>query len=337
MASSPEPVEYVRVCDMYGAGFFYLPGTETCLRVGGKVRAEIATSSPYDRSVNSYSPDFFTRAEVEFEAASETEWGTLKAKITPRYDNYGAFTLISMPSAYIQLGGLLVGRSDSQFNAFTYYSGDVVRDDVIYYGPYEVNQLTYTFQSETGFSGVVSLEDSNSGTEDSYSYDGAWRTGSATTRGPDVVAGIGYQVGNWAFKVIGGYDAVAQEGAVKARIDAQINDISAMLMVAWNSDGHSLNRYAGTFQAEGNCPPGQGYLCGWGDWAVWGALGGSLSEKVKANIQVAYTDSDIFSATANLKFLPVNDLFIQPEITYMRWGSVHDDAWSGVVRIERRF
>ena len=29
------PVTYVRLCDAYGAGFFYIPGTETCLRVGG--------------------------------------------------------------------------------------------------------------------------------------------------------------------------------------------------------------------------------------------------------------------------------------------------------------
>ena len=24
------PVEYVRVCSLYGAGFFYIPGTDTC-------------------------------------------------------------------------------------------------------------------------------------------------------------------------------------------------------------------------------------------------------------------------------------------------------------------
>jgi hypothetical protein len=29
------PVEYVRICDAYGAGFFYIPGTDTCLKVGG--------------------------------------------------------------------------------------------------------------------------------------------------------------------------------------------------------------------------------------------------------------------------------------------------------------
>jgi len=35
----PEPVEYVRVCDAYGAGFFFIPGTETCIRLSGYVRS----------------------------------------------------------------------------------------------------------------------------------------------------------------------------------------------------------------------------------------------------------------------------------------------------------
>jgi hypothetical protein len=35
------PVEYVRVCDAYGAGFFYIPGTDTCLKVGGLVLAQM--------------------------------------------------------------------------------------------------------------------------------------------------------------------------------------------------------------------------------------------------------------------------------------------------------
>ncbi|HWG04342.1 MAG TPA: porin, partial [Beijerinckiaceae bacterium] len=34
------PVQYVKICDAYGAGFFYIPGTDTCLRIGGYVRAE---------------------------------------------------------------------------------------------------------------------------------------------------------------------------------------------------------------------------------------------------------------------------------------------------------
>jgi hypothetical protein len=34
-------VEYVRVCDAFGTGFFYIPGTETCLKINGRVRFEI--------------------------------------------------------------------------------------------------------------------------------------------------------------------------------------------------------------------------------------------------------------------------------------------------------
>ncbi|PWB79854.1 MAG: porin [Methylocystaceae bacterium] len=48
------PIEYVRVCDAYGSGFFYIPGTETCLRVGGAVVAEwraYSTSYRNSRSI----------------------------------------------------------------------------------------------------------------------------------------------------------------------------------------------------------------------------------------------------------------------------------------------
>ena len=39
------PVQYVKICDAYGAGFFYIPGTDTCLRVGGLVLADWAVSN----------------------------------------------------------------------------------------------------------------------------------------------------------------------------------------------------------------------------------------------------------------------------------------------------
>ncbi len=34
-----EPMEYVKVCDMYGNGFFYIPGTEICMNINGYVRS----------------------------------------------------------------------------------------------------------------------------------------------------------------------------------------------------------------------------------------------------------------------------------------------------------
>ena len=39
--SVAEPVDYVRVCDAFGAGYWYIPGTDTCLKIGGYVRFDV--------------------------------------------------------------------------------------------------------------------------------------------------------------------------------------------------------------------------------------------------------------------------------------------------------
>src|SRR5215475_3074711 len=36
------PVQYVKICNLYGDGFYYIPGTDICLKVGGYVRGEYA-------------------------------------------------------------------------------------------------------------------------------------------------------------------------------------------------------------------------------------------------------------------------------------------------------
>src|ERR1019366_6824850 len=45
-ARQAAPIEYVRICDAYGAGFFFIPGTETCLRIGGLVLGELRGFNP---------------------------------------------------------------------------------------------------------------------------------------------------------------------------------------------------------------------------------------------------------------------------------------------------
>jgi opacity protein-like surface antigen len=53
-----EPVDYVRICDAFGTGFFYIPGTDTCLRIGGYVRAEFLYDHDWDGAVVSARADF---------------------------------------------------------------------------------------------------------------------------------------------------------------------------------------------------------------------------------------------------------------------------------------
>ena len=37
-----KPVQYVKICTLYGVGFYYIPGTDMCIKIGGWVRAEAA-------------------------------------------------------------------------------------------------------------------------------------------------------------------------------------------------------------------------------------------------------------------------------------------------------
>jgi hypothetical protein len=45
VVAEPEPMEYVRICDTYGVGFYYIPGTETCLKVSGYIRTDIGVGA----------------------------------------------------------------------------------------------------------------------------------------------------------------------------------------------------------------------------------------------------------------------------------------------------
>src|SRR5712692_10735351 len=40
-----KPVEYVKVCSLYGAGFWYVPGTDTCIKVGAFVKLQVNYNS----------------------------------------------------------------------------------------------------------------------------------------------------------------------------------------------------------------------------------------------------------------------------------------------------
>ena len=70
-------VEYVRVCSTYGAGFFYIPGTETCLRVGGRVRAEFHVPRAVTRREDD-SIGFRARGRIQLDARTATAYGLLR-------------------------------------------------------------------------------------------------------------------------------------------------------------------------------------------------------------------------------------------------------------------
>ena len=36
-----KPVQYVKICTLYGDGYYYIPGTDTCIRIGGYIRMDV--------------------------------------------------------------------------------------------------------------------------------------------------------------------------------------------------------------------------------------------------------------------------------------------------------
>ena len=45
-------VEYVKICSLYGAGFYYIPGTDTCIKLGGYLRADAVLGTNADFNPN---------------------------------------------------------------------------------------------------------------------------------------------------------------------------------------------------------------------------------------------------------------------------------------------
>lgn len=108
------PVSYVKVCDAYGAGFFNIPGTDTCIKVGGRVRYDlgyaptqnvfIAKTSSTSYSLNSSGTATanakssagyrntqvqdtwgqHARARVDLDARTPTAYGTVQSVVSFR-------------------------------------------------------------------------------------------------------------------------------------------------------------------------------------------------------------------------------------------------------------
>jgi hypothetical protein len=194
---APEPVDYVRVCDAYGARFYYIPGTETCLRVGGRVRTQVVVNNVLDnnngawtnRDSDGYS--WRTQAYVYLDARTATEFGTLRAYASLSQRAQNGVESMDFDNAYIQWGGLTMGYLSSNFDIFTgqTFMGVVGRD----WSDTTLNQIAYTAAFGNGFSATIALEDRSS--RESGAYGG--------TRAPDVVGALGISQG-WGSAQVSG-------------------------------------------------------------------------------------------------------------------------------------
>src|SRR5918911_1076424 len=104
------PVDYVRVCSTYGAGFFYIPGsTDTCIRIGGRVRADYRYIEPFTRADSSNF--LFARGRLQADVRTATSYGLLRAFVRMEMSQTGsASTSANIAQAFVQFGGLTAGK-----------------------------------------------------------------------------------------------------------------------------------------------------------------------------------------------------------------------------------
>src|SRR5436309_10811193 len=82
-------VEYVRICSLYGAGFYYIPGTDTCIKFGGYLRVDLALNGgdygPFQAGnqaggQNRLTNYFVSRSRSDFtiDTRTATEYGVVR-------------------------------------------------------------------------------------------------------------------------------------------------------------------------------------------------------------------------------------------------------------------
>lgn len=321
VAAEPEPMEYVRVCDAYGEGYFYIPGSETCLKIGGYVRSD-STFGENAYTGEDVGYDGFLRSVLTFDVRNETELGTLRSFVELRNEASPSASYIN--SAYIEIVGFRVGLSDSQFDLWLNSAGNIINDDVIDYTGDRTNQINYTYKAENGFSFFVGLDQGN----------GTYQLEDGRTRSykggdvPHYIGGVKYEQGWGSIGAVGGYDNYADSFAGKARVDIKFTEAFTIFVMGgyqsdWN-DGRGRRNYFGAWN---------------GDWAAWGGFSAELTEKAGLNGQLAYEEDGTLAAALNVEYKPVDGLTIMPELNYTNFGGLrgNDEAFGGTLRVQRDF
>jgi hypothetical protein len=218
-----EAVEYVKVCSEFGPGFFYIPGTDTCIQIGGSMRALYGYNN-IPKGSYSASPGkagqhgsarqvdqtaFQGRFQLNIDVRTQTEFGVLRSFLSldantghsgtqTRPFGSVAGSVVPVDKAFIQFGGLTAGYAESQYAFYDNYYGDTILAP--YAGSGQIGtseQLAYTAQFGGGFSATVSLEDPAHSRTSLLGSNVLPAVTYAGTQIPDIIGNIAYSSGQY--------------------------------------------------------------------------------------------------------------------------------------------
>ncbi len=331
VAAAPEPAEYVRVCDAFGTGYFYIPGTETCLKISGYVRAEVDYSSlSGGRNWNAK-----TRGLVTFAAKNDSELGTIGSTITLRawqgghtadLNNSAAddTNAVEIDEAFITVGGFQVGSFYNYWD--TGLSGET--DSL---GSNRLNSIAYNYKSGAFFAGIA-VDETNglSATDSSISNTSLYTKSYNVDRNVGIEAQVGGTFGPVTTTLLGGYDFNTQNFAIR--------DIT------------SVNVGPGVFSIAGVYANGVSTYYDASKWSVAAEYAAKITDKLSLTPGVQYFGKTQVDASGNffgrdivrggltVDYKLAAGLSTKVSAQYQnKNANGTNDVWTGFVRLQRDF
>ena len=303
----PEMVEYVRVCDAAGTGYFYIPGTETCLKIGGYVRFQINAGSYEDYVDSAGYVDFDTKASLQVSSWTDSEIGpisTFLETVSTAYD--GGFVI---DSAYISVAGLKMGYFggflDNGINGETDSNGLSNKFNTIQYTGtagglsfgLAIDELDHTDLEPGGSSVPIAVWTHENGAQ--FGVSGM----------------LGYTAGPVAATLSGAYDTLTEEWVAVARASAEVGMGTLQGRFTWASGPSGYNdwimdswggnydymewvaevSYAAKINDKLTLTPGFSYAHSDGDDNLWRAgvtADYTIAANLAAKLSVQYEDFD---------------------------------------------
>src|SRR5262245_12366311 len=192
-------VEYVRICSLYGAGFYYIPGTDTCIKFGGYLRIDTTfNGNIYDGPAwngdlgqqNRYRDYFAARSRLALtiDTRTATEYGVVRtfgqgdfqfstqggSSVNPNTFTGSPATgttsgllngpgegYVAVETVFIQFAGFTFGKSASAYS--TPWHGFPGNNSSFLLGGHDtvtgVNNIQYTAQFGNGVSATIGLDE----------------------------------------------------------------------------------------------------------------------------------------------------------------------------------
>ena len=311
---APAPVakgDSVAICDVAGVGYFVIPGSETCLKIGGAVDARFGYGSTKlslggvqiakDRGARSR-----VEARLDLDTHTESDIGAIKSKmrialnheINKSVWNDNDDKDFGVELAYISVGPAYIGYKETLFNTQLAYGDYMNIDD-----RNSLNTLTAGVMVEDigfGLYGGLAVEDWNRN-----QYIRSYESNGDT---PDIVARVGLAGQSWGatdLSVI--YSDHYDTWAIKSTSDFNVSDdVQARISAAYaDVDGSK-------------------------DFVVSGGLKYAFTEKVSAFGGAGYIwnkdDQDAYLANAGVVYTIVPGFDISGELGYSRFKDKNVDG-----------